>query len=200
MKNKKRSPIVPLVTVSALVLSLCSGILIMDRAQAQSKNDSAGAATKRPAQSRYIRDLTKLARQGKLDVVKGHGAAVRPVIQILSRSQQNNPVLIGEDGLASMAVVEGLAQRINEGHVPENLRQTHLYSLNLYSLLADAKTTADLEGRLKTVLSEVSSDKGNSILFIDQLYQFVGKHAAESVAQILTEATVAGKVRLIGAT
>jgi len=182
------------------MLSLCLGIMVMDSAKAQSVNDSASTKAKSPALARYTRDLTKLARQGKLETGKGHEAAVRRVIQIFSRSQQNNPVLVGEDRLNSTAVVEGLAQRIATGRVPKNLSQTRVYSLSLDALLAGVKTTEELQGRLQAVLSEASSEQGNSILFVDALYQFVGKHAEQTVSDTLTEATVGGKVRLIGAT
>jgi subtilisin family serine protease len=181
------------------MVSLCLGIMVMDTAHAQSVNDSASTKPKNPALARYTRDLTKLARQGKLEPGNGQEAAVRSVIQIFSRTKQNNPVLIGEEGLNSTTVVAGLAQRIASGRVPENLRQTRLYSLNLDVLLAGVKTTAELQGRLETVLSE-ASEQGNSILFIDPLYQFVGKHAEQTVSETLTEATAGGKVRLIGAT
>ncbi len=202
-KNNKRSPIVSLVTVFALMFSLCSGILIMDGAQAQSQNNKINAAsveTKNRALARYTQDLTKLARRGAFDLTKGNEAAIRPIIQILSRSKQNNPVLIGEDNAESKAVIEGLARRIATGDVPENLRQTRLYSLNLYALFEGVKTPADLEGRLKAMLSEASSTGGDSIFFIDELQQFVGKRAAQTVSQAMAEAAVGGKVRLIGAT
>src|SRR5258705_5108784 len=198
MKNKKQSPIVPLVTVFALTLSLCSGILITDLTAKAAKPTNASAKTKSPTFSRYARDLSKLAERGKLDIANGQLAAVRPLIQILSRDHQNNPVLIGEEGSTSMAVVEGLAQRITMGRVPANLRQSHLYSLNIYALLDGVKTTAELEGRVNAVLAEVPKSE-NSILFVDELYQFIGKHAAQSVSDVLTEAAIAGKVRLIGA-
>ena len=199
MKNNKRFRVVSLLTALTLMVSLCLGIMVMDTAQAQSVNDSASTKPKNPALARYTRDLTKLARQGKLEPVNGQEAAVRSVIQIFSRAKQNNPVLVGEEGLKSTAVVAGLAQRIASGRVPANLRQTRLYSLNLDSLLAGVKTTAELQGRLQTVLSE-ASEQGNSILFIDTLYQFVGKYAEQTVSETLTEATAGGKVRLIGAT
>src|SRR5882724_1789545 len=128
MKNNKRFRVVSLVTALTLIVSLCLGILVMNTAQAQSVNDSASTKPKNPALARYTRDLTKLARQGKLERVNGQEAAVRSVIQIFSRAKQNNPVLVGEEGLNSTAVVAGLAQRIASGRVPENLRQARLYS------------------------------------------------------------------------
>ncbi len=197
MNKSKRSPVVSLITVLSLMFSLCSGILIMDNATAQSRTERMKPNT--VALARYAQDLTKLARQGGLDIVNRRKAAVRPLIQILSRSQQNNPVLIGEYALNSTAVVEGLAQRIATGRVPENLRQTRLYSLNCNALLEGTKTSEEIDSRLKAVLSEVSSD-GHSILFVNELQQFVGKNAAQAVSATLTEAAAGGKVRLIGAT
>ena len=197
MIKSKRSPVVSLITVFSLMFSLCSGILIMDNAAAQSRTERMKSNS--VALPHYAQDLTKLARQGGLDIVNRRKAAVRPLIQILSRSQQNNPVLIGEYALNSSAVVEGLAQRIAAGRVPENLRQTRLYSLNCNALLEGAKTSEEIDSRLKAVLSEVSSD-GHSILFVNELQQFVGKNAAQAVSATLTEAAAGGKVRLIGAT
>src|SRR6267143_6523391 len=135
MKNDKRSP-ASLVTALMLVFSLCLGILVMDTARAQTANDSAGTKPNSSALDRYTRDLTKLARQGKLEIANEREAAVRQVIQIFARVQRNNPVLIGEGGPDSTAVVDALAQRITMGRVPENLRRTRLYSLNLETLLA----------------------------------------------------------------
>jgi len=174
--------------------------MVTGTAKAQSINDSANAKPKSPALALYTRDLTKLARQGKLETGKGHEAAVRRVIQIFSRTKQNNPVLVGEDPSNSTAVVESLAQQITTGGVPQNLRQTRVYSLNLEALLKSVKTTEELEGRLQAVLSEASSEQANSILFVDALSQFVGKHAEQTISETLTGATVGGKVRLIGAT
>ena len=202
MKNHKRSPIVSLITVFALIFSLCLGILVTDGAHAQSGNDkpnSATVETKNPAIARYAHNLTKLARRGAFALVEGHESAIKPTIQILSRGKQN-PVLIAEDDKESKAVVQVLARRIATGDVPESLRQTRLYSLNLDALLEGVKSPADLDGRIKELLSEISSLDGNSILFVDQLHQFVGQHAAQTVSETLTEAAVDGKVRLIGAT
>src|SRR5512132_4148811 len=200
MKNNKRYPVGSLITALTLMVSLCLGIMVMDTAKAQSLNASASTKPNSPALARYTRDLTKLAQQGKLETGNGQETAVSRVIQISSRTHQNNPVLIGEDGSNPTAVLESLAQRITTGRVPGNLRQTRVYSLNLEALLAGVKTTEELQGRLQAVLSEASSDQGNSILFVDTFYQFVGKYAEQSVSAMLTEATVGGKVRLIGAT
>ena len=178
--------------------------MVSDSAHAQSANketrtNSAGAVTKTPALSRYAQNLTKLARRGAFDAVAEHESAVVPTIKILSRSKQNNPVLIAEDGSDSKAVVKILARRIATGAVPESLRQTELYSLNVTALLDGAKTSAEIETRVKAVLSEISNVEG-SILFVEELHQFIGQHAAQTVSETLTEAAVAGKVRLLGAT
>jgi len=196
MKNNNRFPLVSLVSALALMVSLCLGIIVTDSAHAQSANRSSSL---KPALARYTRDLTELARQGKLEAGKGHQAAVRRVVQIFSRSKQNNPVLIGEDGSNPTAVVEALAMRVATARVPENLRHAQVYSLNLDALMADVKTTQELDSRLQAVLSEASSDQGNSILFVNTLSQFVGKNAEQTVSQTLSDAAANGKVRLIGA-
>jgi ATP-dependent Clp protease ATP-binding subunit ClpB len=198
MKNYKRSPIVSFITAVALVLSLCVGILATGGAHAQSAKP--GNETKNPAIARYAQDLTKLARGGAFDLVDGNKSAVEPAIQILSRGKQNNPVLIAEDGSESKTVVQELARRIATGEVPESLRQTRLYSLNLNALLDGVTAPGEIEARVKTVLSELEAIDGNSILFVDQLHQFLGQHADQIVSETMTEAAVSGKVRLIGAT
>ncbi|MGI8545187.1 MAG: ATP-dependent chaperone ClpB [Aridibacter sp.] len=155
------------------------------------------------ALEKYAQDLTDLARKGKLDPVIGRDDEIRRTIQILSRRRKNNPVLIGEPGVGKTAIVEGLAQRIISGDIPETLKGKKLVSLDLGAMLAGAKYRGEFEDRLKAVLKEVEKSNGNYILFIDELHTLVGAGASEGAidaSNMLKPALARGTLKAIGAT
>jgi ATP-dependent Clp protease ATP-binding subunit ClpB len=155
------------------------------------------------ALERYGRDLTQLARQGKLDPVIGRDSEIRRVIQVLSRRTKNNPVLIGEAGVGKTAIVEGLAQRIARGDVPEGLKEKRIVQLDMGALIAGAKYRGEFEERLKAVLKEVTDAAGQVLLFIDELHTVVGAGAAEGAmdaSNMLKPMLARGELHAIGAT
>jgi ATP-dependent Clp protease ATP-binding subunit ClpB len=155
------------------------------------------------ALERYAKDLTELARQSKLDPVIGRDEEIRRVLQVLSRRTKNNPVLIGDPGVGKTAIVEGIAQRIIRGDIPENLKDKRIVALDMGALIAGAKFRGEFEDRLKAVLKEIIESEGNIILFIDELHTLVGAGAAEGsidASNMLKPALARGELRCIGAT
>ena len=155
------------------------------------------------ALEKYGRDLTAMARQGKLDPVIGRDDEIRRVVQILSRRTKNNPALIGDPGVGKTAIVEGLAQRIVNGDVPEGLKNKRLIQLDMGALVAGAKYRGEFEERLKAVLKEIADSAGEILLFIDEMHTVVGAGAAEGAmdaGNMLKPMLARGELHMIGAT
>lgn len=181
-----------------------AGILnVLDGIRGDNKVDSQDPESKYQALEKFTVDLIERARKSKLDPVIGRDDEIRRVIQVLSRRTKNNPVLIGEPGVGKTAIVEGLAQRIVSGDVPESLKNKRLLSLDLGMLIAGAKYRGEFEDRMKSVLKEVTKAEGEIVLFIDELHTLVGAGASEGAvdaANLLKPALARGELRCIGAT
>ncbi len=175
----------------------------MAKIRGDSRVDGENPEATQKALEKYGRDLTDAAMQGKLDPVIGRDDEIRRVIQVLSRRTKNNPVLIGEPGVGKTAIVEGLAQRIVSGDVPESLKEKRVVGLDLGALVAGAKYRGEFEDRLKAVLKEITSAAGRIVLFIDELHTLVGAGAAEGAidaANMLKPMLARGELRCVGAT
>ena len=175
----------------------------MKKIRGNKKVDTKNAEENMKALEKYSTDLTERARKGKLDPVIGRDEEVRRIIQVLNRRTKNNPVLIGEPGVGKTAIVEGLAQRIIRGDVPESLKDVRLISLDLGALVAGAKFRGEFEERLKAVLKEVQDSNGEIVMFIDELHTVVGAGSTEGsmdAGNLLKPMLARGELRTIGAT
>jgi len=175
----------------------------IDDLQKGEKVASAGAEGNYNALEKYAKNLNKLAQEGKLDPVIGRDEEIRRLLQILSRRTKNNPILVGEPGTGKTAIAEGLAHRIVDGDVPENLKDKKIYALDMGALVAGAKYKGEFEERLKSVIKEVTQSEGDLVLFIDEIHTLVGAGGGEGAmdaANILKPALARGELRAIGAT
>ena len=201
LSNAKGEPVARLLQSHGITKDAILKVLVSIRGT--QKITDPNPEEKYQALQRYSRDLTELARKGKLDPVIGRDEEIRRVIQVLSRRTKNNPVLIGEPGVGKTAIVEGLAQRVIAGDVPESLKRKRIVALDLGAMVAGTKYRGEFEDRLKAVLKEIEEAGGEIILFIDELHTLVGAGATQGAmdaANILKPALARGELHTIGAT
>src|SRR5207247_844663 len=201
LSNAKGEPVARLLQSHGITKDAILKVLVSIRGT--QKITDPNPEEKYQALQRYSRDLTELARKSKLDPVIGRDDEIRRVIQVLSRRTKNNPVLIGEPGVGKTAIVEGLAQRVVAGDVPESLKRKRIVALDLGAMVAGTKYRGEFEDRLKAVLKEIEEAGGEIILFIDELQPLVGAGSAEGsmdASNMLKPALARGDLRCIGAT
>jgi len=201
MADEKEGPLAKILTANGITKDAIFKVLVEIRGNQRITDPN--PEEKYQALKRYARDFNELARSGSFDPVIGRDEEIRRVMQVLSRRTKNNPVLIGEPGVGKTAIVEGLAQRIVNGDVPENLKDKRVIGLDIGALVAGAKYRGEFEDRLKAVLKEVTSAQGEIILFIDEIHTVVGAGAAEGsvdASNMLKPALARGELRCVGAT
>src|SRR2546421_119592 len=208
MKSPKRHSTVTRLTAFVLLVSLATGIIVGSNTRAQTSGANSplgnksgrGASADYPALSRYARDLTKLARRGEIVPDTDHVAEVGRVARALSAGSRRQPVVISESSGSSVSIARALAQKIDSGDAPANLRGKRVFSLDLDALAAGAKDEEEFASRFQAVLSETEGSKGEVVLFVDQLHQFVGAYANPTASASTREALGRGQLHLIGAT
>ena len=201
MADEKEGPLAKILAANGVTKDAIFKVLVEIRGNQRITDPN--PEEKYQALKRYARDFNELARSGSFDPVIGRDEEIRRVMQVLSRRTKNNPVLIGEPGVGKTAIVEGLAQRIVNGDVPENLKDKRVIGLDIGALVAGAKYRGEFEDRLKAVLKEVTSAQGEIILFIDEIHTVVGAGAAEGsvdASNMLKPALARGELRCVGAT
>src|SRR6266516_1715070 len=204
MKKTKRSTTAAIIATLSLVVSICVSrtgrIVSADSEKGSTRQNAANSAKRYPLLSRYATDLTRLARQGKLETISGHRAEIRQLLDALSAGTNRNPVLINDGiNLDTSEIISGLAQRIVAGKAPENLRDKRIFSLSLDRLSAGARDSEEFVARFSATLNEAAAAKGQIILFVEQLHQYVGSYANQVASAAIQSALSQGQFRVIGA-